>query len=169
MAALFRSAASAQEMTEGDQRVAMTHIDRGLSALASGKLMYAKPEFEFVLRLRGASYLKGVAYLNLGVVSFMEGNLEQAKRNYNLAIQNTPDYAEAHFNLGTVYYKQKNLKEAEKAFLKAIELEPKYGRAHYSLGFVYLDQRKFDLARQEADLAEKYGVPYTALKERLPK
>src|SRR5262245_58639962 len=98
MAALFRSAASAQEMTEGDQRVAITHIERGLAALERGQLMYAKPEFQFVLGLRGASYLKGVAYLNLGVVSFMEGNLDQAKRNYNLAIQNRPDYAEAHFN-----------------------------------------------------------------------
>ena len=113
--------------------------------------------------------LKPVAYLNLGVIDFMQDNYDQALKNYQAAIQINSDYAEAYFNMGAVYYKQGVLRKAEDAFTKAIQLQPDYGRAHYSLGFVYLDQKKYDLAKLHAEKAAENGVPFRTLKERLAK
>ena len=139
--------------------------------MSRNNLFSAKAEFQFVIDLKSEreSYLKHVAYLNLGVVYLMDDNQALAIKNFLNAIETKPDYAEAYFNLGTVYYKQKLLKQAEEAFTKAIELRPDYGRAHYSLGFLYLDQKKYDLAKEHADKAIEYGVPFKTLKERLAK
>jgi len=144
------------------------HITNGLNNIRDGKLQYARSEFEFIIRHQEWDPIHlSVAYLNLGVISFFEGNLDAAIQDYRAAIRTNPDSAEAYFNLGTVYYKQRLLKQAEEAFVKAIELQPDYGRAHYSLGSIYFDQQKYDLAREHADKAAKYGVPYKSLTEKL--
>jgi tetratricopeptide (TPR) repeat protein len=148
---------------------AKLHIHNGLTAMAQGLNDYAKGEFEFVIHRPFDNYYRSVAYLNLGVISFMEDRPDQAIKYYESALQLTPDYPEAYFNMGAAYYKQENLRKAEETFLKAIELQPGYGRAHYSLGFVYLDQQKYDLAGKHAEKAEQYGVSYKSLKDKLAK
>jgi tetratricopeptide (TPR) repeat protein len=144
------------------------HITSGLNNLKSGQLRFARADFEFIIRHQEWDAIhRSVAYLNLGVISFMEGNLDAAIQNYQHAIRTNPDYAEAYFNLGAAYYKQRLLKQAEDAFVKAIKLQPDFGRAHYSLGSIYFEQQKYDLAREHADKAQTYGVPYTSLTEKL--
>jgi len=154
---------------EGENYAARLHIYNGLTAMAEGHFYHAKGEFEFVIHREFDNRLRSVAYLNLGVISFMEDNPDQAIKYYQSAIQLIPDYVDAYFNMGAAYYKQEDLKKAEEAFLKAIELQPNYGRAHYSLGAVYLDQKKYDLAWKHAEKAAEYGIPYKSLKEKLAK
>ena len=158
----------------GDVNVsaAENHLNRGLALLSRGNgddLYYAKQNFQFVVDMKDDHGLRPVAYLNLGVINFMEGNYNLAVKNYQAAIQLNPGYAEAYFNMGAVYYKQNLLQKAEEVFLKALEIEPQYGRAHYSLGFLYLDQKKYDLAKIHAEKAAENGVPFRTLKERLAK
>lgn len=145
------------------------HTDRGLEQMEKKNFHYAKAEFQFVINMEYDVGYKSVAYLNLGVISFMEDNPDRAIKYYQSALQIKPDYAEAYFNMGGAYYKQEDLKKAEEAFLKAIELQPSYGRAHYSLGALYFDQKKYDLAWKHAEKAEEYGIPYKSLKEKLAK
>ena len=149
------------------------YMRRGLSGIQRGtveSLYSAKKDFEHIIRHEDWDAVhRSVAYHNLGVIGFMENNLDSAIKNYLSAIELNPEYSEAYFNLGGAYYKQGLLKKAEEVFLKAIELQPEYGRAHYSLGFVYLDQKKYDLARAHAEKAAEYGVPFRTLKERLAK
>ncbi len=152
-----------------DQDVATNHINRGLAKLGAENLYGAKKEFEFVIGMDKDTGKKHVAYLNRGVIYALEDNPDSAVKDYLMAIQINPNYAEAYFNLGALYYKQKLLKKAEEAFLKAIELDGDYGRAHYSLGFLYLDQKKYDLAKLHAQKAAENGIPFKTLKERLAK
>ncbi|MGH7847279.1 MAG: tetratricopeptide repeat protein [Candidatus Binatia bacterium] len=159
--------AAAQNIPKETHWVARKHINNGLQDMAEKKYYWAKKEFEFVMRMQHDSGLKCVAFLNHGVINYIEGNIDQAISDYKSAIRFKPDYAEAYFNLGSVYYKRGNFKGAEEAYLKAIQLQPEYGRAHYSLGNVYLDQRKYDLAEKHANLAAQYGVGYKTLKEKL--
>ena len=152
-----------------DQDVASNHINRGLAKLEAENLYGARKEFEFVIGMEKDTGKKYQAYLNRGVVFALDGRLDLAVKDYLMAIQLKPDYAEAYFNLGAVYYKQKLMKKAEEVFLKAIEIDPEYGRAHYSLGFLYLDQKKYDLAKIHAEKAAENGVPFRTLQERLAK
>jgi len=152
-----------------DQDAATNHINRGLAKLGVENLYGARKEFEFVIGMEKDTGKKHVAYLNRGVIFALEDRLDAAVKDYLMAIQLKPDYAEAYFNLGAVYYRQKLSKKAEEVFLKAIEIEPEYGRAHYSLGFLYLDQKKYDLAKLHAEKAAENGVPFRTLKERLAK
>ena len=152
-----------------DQDAATNHINRGLAKLGVENLYGARKEFDFVIGMEKDTGKKFQAYLNRGVVFALEGRLDAAVKDYLMAIQLKPDYAEAYFNLGAVYYRQKLSKKAEEVFLKAIEIDPEYGRAHYSLGFLYLDQKKYDLAKLHAEKAAENGVPFKTLKERLAK
>ncbi|HWP59946.1 MAG TPA: tetratricopeptide repeat protein [Candidatus Acidoferrales bacterium] len=156
-------------LLHGEHQAALRHINNGLQDLADKRLYWAKKEFEFVTRMKYDTGLKPVAYLNLGVIHYLEGNIDKAIQHYQKAIELRPQYAEAYFNLGSAHYKRKELKKAEEAYLKAIELQPEYGRAHYSLGILYLEQKKYDLASKHAEKAEEYGVSYKTLKERLNK
>ena len=167
---MLGSAFPAEEtIPKGWHAVARNHLNNGLELMRKRVFHYAKGEFHHVIKLKYDTGLKSVAYLNLGVIDFMEGNLDKAIKNYRSAIELNPDYVEAYFNLGAAYYKQGNLKEAETALLKAIELEPEYARAHYSLGALYFDQKKYELARKHADKAEELGISYKTLKEKLAK
>jgi tetratricopeptide (TPR) repeat protein len=166
MTILFASVIRAQGVPDS---VARMHIDRGLANMVEGRLEFAKNEFEFVLLHVENPDLKSVAYLNTGVISFLEGNPNLAIKYYQSAIQLSPDYAKAYFNLGASYYKIGELRKAEEAFLEAIRLQPNDGRAHYSLGMVYFDQKKYNLAWEHAEKAEEYGVPYKSLKQKLAK
>jgi tetratricopeptide (TPR) repeat protein len=151
---------------------AQNHWNKGIFHLSRGTendLSYARQEFAFIVGMKDDQGLKPNAHLHLGVVSFLEGNYQEALKSYQNALDLKPDYAEAYFNMGTVYYKVNLSKKAEESFLKAISLDPAYGRAHYSLGFLYLEQKRYDLAKQHAEKAAEHGVPFKTLKEKLAK
>jgi len=146
------------------------HLANGLEHIKNKNFWYARKEFEFIIRHGEWDAIhRSIAQMNLGIISFMEENIDQAIQHYQTAIQLKSDYAEAYFNLGGAYYKQGDLKKAEETFSKAIELQPEYGRAHYSLATVYFDQKKYEAAQKHADKAKEYGVPYKTLAQKLAK
>lgn len=53
-----------------------------------------------------------------------EGDLDKAKKSYELAIAANPSIAGAHRNLGYIHLKQDNLPGAKKEFARYLELEP---------------------------------------------
>jgi tetratricopeptide (TPR) repeat protein len=155
----------------GSSYAAMNHMTYGLDLLAEGTpdaLHYARQNFIFIIEMKEDQGLKPEAYLNLGNVDMLEGNITAAIKDFLAALELKPGWPEAYFNLGSAYYKLGNsLKKSEESFLKALELRPHYGRAHYSLGFVYFDQKKYDLAKQHAENAIEHGVHFKSLKEKL--
>jgi tetratricopeptide (TPR) repeat protein len=87
-----------------------------------------------------------VLYNNLGNLFFKMGEMNNAKTQYERALNLRPDFAEAHNNLGSVYYNKGELEFAEKEFIKAIKLKPDYADAYSNLGVIYRDKKLYKKA-----------------------
>jgi tetratricopeptide (TPR) repeat protein len=70
--------------------------------------------------------------------------MDEARRNYQIALHMRPDYAEALNNLGAVYYARKQYRKAEKYYRKAIALEPQSAPIYSNLGTDYFAEHKLD-------------------------
>jgi len=69
---------------------------------------------------------------------------EDAKKEYQKALEIDPKLAKAHNNLGNVYFKQNLFEEAEWKYKKALELAPDYCDAHFNLGLLFNRQEKWN-------------------------
>ena len=59
-----------------------------------------------------------------GMQAYAQGQLDQAKRHFEAAVQVAPNLAQAHYNLGMVLYKAGAEGEARPHFMKAANLAP---------------------------------------------
>ncbi len=113
------------------------------------------------------------AHNNVGVLSQMQGKLEEAASAYRAAVALKPAYAEAQFNLGAVLHQKHELDAAEAAYRRAIALDPGIAVAHNNLGTVLKDRGLPDEALAafakattlKADYAEAFYNRGTVLQE----
>jgi len=82
------------------------------------------------------------AWTNLGMVYFIEKDLEQAETSYTSAIQAKPDHVAALVNLGRVRLARKNNEGAVEPLEAALKADPKSATANYFLGEAYLALKK---------------------------
>jgi tetratricopeptide (TPR) repeat protein len=73
-------------------------------------------------------------HYNLGNALAHSGRLEEAERQYLLALQARPRYAEALNNLGALYGERGDAAAAERLFLRALTVDPGYAPAWSNLG-----------------------------------
>jgi tetratricopeptide (TPR) repeat protein len=78
-------------------------------------------------------------HYNYGAILRKEGRLDEAEKQYHLALQSDPNYADAHINLADVFIAKSKLNEAETHFQKALVLEPRDGAVR--AGYAYLLER----------------------------
>jgi tetratricopeptide (TPR) repeat protein len=76
------------------------------------------------------------ALINLGMLSYEHGDLENASVCFLRAVRVEPDNAVAHFNLGSVLDELAQLEMARQHLRIAVRLDPHYADAHYNLAFV---------------------------------
>jgi len=76
------------------------------------------------------------ALINLGMLSYEEGQLESAASCFLRAVAVHPDYAVAHFNLGSVLEELGQLETSRQHLRVAVRLDPCHADAHYNLAFV---------------------------------
>ena len=82
---------------------------------------------------------------------------ENAKREYELAIQKDEKYADAYKFLGTVYSYEGDYDRAIKYLSKAVELDSEYWEAEYNLSIAYLKKGNGDKTIEVArSLMRKY-------------
>jgi tetratricopeptide (TPR) repeat protein len=67
----------------------------------------------------------------------MQGRLDDAIKEYQMAIKLDPNYADAHYNLGLAYQKTGRLDDAVKEYQIAASLKPEYASALNRLGAGY--------------------------------
>ena len=99
---------------------------------------------------RRNSFTYGAAYSQAGYFG-------QAIREFTLALETNPDYAEAQYNLGTLYLKQGKPDEARQHLLRTLELRPEYPDALNNLGL---------LAAQAGDNADAIRYFREAISQR---
>jgi tetratricopeptide (TPR) repeat protein len=80
----------------------------------------------------------GMAYHHLFAV-------DQARHDYQRALQLRPDYPEALNNLGAIYYAKKNYSKAIRYYQKAIQFDPKSAPIYSNLGTAFFARGKVDL------------------------
>jgi tetratricopeptide (TPR) repeat protein len=76
------------------------------------------------------------ALINLGMLSYDEGNVEKATECFQRATELNKDNAVAQFNLGSVLEELGELENARQHLRLAVRLDPRYADAHYNLAFV---------------------------------
>lgn len=87
-------------------------------------------------------------YNNIGDVASSEGNYPEAIRNFQIALQLSPGFADAVHNLGYVYYQIGDLDQAKIYLQKSYEMNPLIYPALYKLGVIAYQQKDTGLARQ---------------------
>jgi tetratricopeptide (TPR) repeat protein len=80
----------------------------------------------------------GMAYHHLFAV-------EEARRDYQRALQLRPDYPEALNNLGAIYYAKKNYRKAIRYYRRALQSDPKSAPIFSNLGTAWFARGKVDL------------------------
>jgi len=82
------------------------------------------------------------AWTELGMVYFVQKDLEAAESSYTSAVQAKPDHVRALVNLGRVRLARKNNEGAVEALEAAVKADPKSATANYFLGEAYLALKK---------------------------
>ena len=82
------------------------------------------------------------AWTSLGMVYFVQKDLEAAENSYNSAIQAKPDHVAALVSLGRVRLARKNNEAAIEPLEAALKADPKSATANYFLGEAYLALKK---------------------------
>lgn len=88
------------------------------------------------------------ATIGIASAEHARGNVDNAIRLMNEALEKFPDRLEAHFNLGTFYITQKELIKAEACFLKSLELEPELAQADLHLVNIYMELKQYAKAER---------------------
>ncbi|NET25440.1 glycosyltransferase [Okeania sp. SIO1I7] len=121
----------------------------------------AKSHYKIAIELNVMPKLKLGAYNNLGSLLKEEGSLQDAKINYEIALQIDPNFAVAHYNRGMVLKEIGWFTEAIASYQKAIQLDSNYAEAYQNLGVVLLKvgqvPESLEAFRKAISLHEKYN------------
>lgn len=87
-----------------------------------------------------------LAHRNLGAMKYLDGEMEEAEKEFKIALELNPNEQMAHNNLGLVYVKRGKFLEAEEEYKKELEVNPYYDNAYFNLGLLYFIQERYNEA-----------------------
>ncbi len=103
-----------------------------------------------------------LAHRNLGAMKYLDGDMENAEKEYKIALALNPTEEMVHNNLGLIYVNQNKLAEAEAEYKKEIEINPNYDNVYYNLGLLYWNEKRYDEAitnwKKTLELNPNYAV-----------
>jgi tetratricopeptide (TPR) repeat protein/peroxiredoxin len=119
---VYQGPVDAQRLSADCGRIPRTPEARAMLALPFPGTLYLG-------ELRRNTFTYGAAFSQ-------RGYFDQAVREFSLALESNPDYAEVHYNLGTLYLKQGKPEEARRHLERALELRHEYPDALNNLGLL---------------------------------
>lgn len=128
----------------------------------------AETKFEPSLEVR--SHIKqAFAYISMAKNArdgnIRDENIDNALKEFSVAIQKDPNYAEAYSNRAATYMQQKKFNKAEEYLRRAKELAPNSASARYNYASLHSLKGDVDLALDEIDAALTKGFSdYDALR-----
>lgn len=76
---------------------------------------------------------KAIKHYNLGITYSMQGRLDDAIKEYQMAIKYKPDFAEAHYDVGVDYFQLGRLDDAIREYELALKYNPNDAKARENL------------------------------------
>ncbi|MFQ5988643.1 MAG: tetratricopeptide repeat protein [Candidatus Methylomirabilales bacterium] len=121
------------------------------------------------------------AHFELGQLYALDGQLDEAIREYRTVIEIAPDHETAYFNLGLLYHRSGQVDQAIQTFHEVLRLDPTDLPTHINLGVAYRDRRG-ELLQKEIEILEAavklrpdypeshyhLGIAYQAMGDRDP-
>ncbi len=101
-----------------------------------------------------------LAEINLGVLLYAQGHVDDAARHFQNALDIEPDDAMTRNNLGIALYDKGHVADAITQYRKALEVDPLYAEAHNNLGNALLAEKEIDEATAEYREALKIRPDY---------
>ncbi len=95
------------------------------------------------------------AHNNLGYTYYNEGLIDEAIKEFLIALRIAPNYIDAHYNIGNAYGEKGWHDLAIKEYTITLRLKPDHVKARNNLGLLYSDQGKYDEAIKEFSTALK--------------
>jgi serine/threonine protein kinase/tetratricopeptide (TPR) repeat protein len=126
-----------------NERLALAHVNQGMTLVASGGYDAAVKEFQRALDLDS---LNPDAYRELGSAYEAMNRIQDAENTYKRAIQLRPNDWLSYSTLGVFYYRHGRYQDAEKPFRKVIELTPDNVNGYSNLGGLYIALAQYDQA-----------------------
>jgi tetratricopeptide (TPR) repeat protein len=96
------------------------------------------------------------SHVALARESMNEGNLEQACREMELAVDLKPNFADLRFTLGTLHMELGRFQEAGHNFGRALEINPKFFKASANLAQAHFASSDRQAAMDQLDKAKEY-------------
>lgn len=87
-----------------------------------------------------------LAHRNLGAMEYLDGNMDDAEKEFKITLELNPKEEMAHNNLGLIYVNKNRLAEAEEEYKKELEVNPYYDNAFFNLGLLYWQQKRYEEA-----------------------
>jgi tetratricopeptide (TPR) repeat protein len=100
------------------------------------------------------------AHFSLGNVHLKAGKLNQALKEYDVALERNPYLPRAHLNKGIVFLRKKEYDKAEEEFRRELKINPEEDKAYNNLSAVYRLQELYDQAIEAAQKAVKLKTYY---------
>jgi type IV pilus assembly protein PilF len=137
---------------------------KGLSYLQEKDYEMASVEFNRSLQIDSDNK---EAYYGLGIISDLQGMLDDAQKYFEKAIDRDSKYSEAYNALGVVFAKQRKWDKAEECFRKALE-NKLYTTPHIpylNLGDLYMAQKEYGKAAEAYRQSQRFvNLDITILK-----
>ena len=108
-----------------------------------------------------------IVQYNFGKFLLEQGLLDEAAARFNAALDDEPDFAEAHNALGKTFLKQGKLEPAASQLSRAVMLAPGNAQFHYDLGTVLLGNSRADQAVAEFSEAVRLKPDFAQASENL--
>lgn len=77
-----------------------------------------------------------------------EGNLEESRKYYKMALSDDQSYIGIYNNLGNIDEAEGRLKDAESDYKKVLTVDPYYGAIYNNLGTIYSQEKRLDKAEE---------------------
>jgi tetratricopeptide (TPR) repeat protein len=151
---------SSQELALGDK--GQKSFNKGVRLLLNGQIVGSMPYFTRAIAQNPRHYR---AYYNLGLAQLRLGQMENAQRSLQRAVDlSGGGFAPAQFLMGVVLCQQQDYRHAESVIQRGLELEPGSATGKYFLGLAQLALGRIADAEKSAtqalsrreDLAEAY-------------
>jgi tetratricopeptide (TPR) repeat protein len=115
-----------------------------MPAEAQGDLLMVNGNYAAAIEAYRRSSLRSAAIWNkIGVAYHHLFALEEARKNYQMALTLDPRYPDALNNLAAVYHGERNYKKAEKTYKRALKYGPNLAVTYRNLGTAYFSEGNY--------------------------